>query len=177
LHPRGAHGTLRGMTTLHDFTVRTIDGQDKALRDYAGKAVLIVNVASACGLTPHYDGLQTLHERFAARGLVVLGFPCNDFGAQEPGTEAEIKHFCSTRYSVTFPMFAKLHVKGPEQAPLFAFLTSQPSAPDGPGDIAWNFAKILVGPDGKVVARFAPTTVPLAPDLLAAIERALPAAR
>lgn len=162
------------MTTLHDFTVSTIDGKEQSLRDFAGKAVLVVNVASRCGLTPHYTGLQALYERYSARGFAVLGFPCNDFGAQEPGTEAEIKQFCSAKYNVRFPMFTKLHVKGPKQAPLFAFLSTQASAPDGAGDISWNFAKFVVDGSGKLVARFAPTTAPDAPELVAAVERALP---
>ncbi len=162
------------MTTLHDFTVSTIDGKEQSLRDFAGKAVLVVNVASRCGLTPHYTGLQALYERYSARGFAVLGFPCNDFGAQEPGTEAEIQQFCSAKYNVRFPMFTKLHVKGPKQAPLFAFLSTQASAPDGAGDISWNFAKFVVDGSGKLVARFAPTTAPDAPELVAAVERALP---
>jgi glutathione peroxidase len=161
------------MTTLHDFTVTTIDGQPKSLGDFKGKALLVVNVASRCGLTPHYAGLEALYESHRERGLEVLGFPCNDFGAQEPGTEQEIKTFCETNYGVTFPMFGKVHVKGPNQAPLFHFLTTQHSAPDGAGDIAWNFAKFVVGKDGTLLARFAPTVTPGAPELVAAIEAAL----
>jgi glutathione peroxidase len=160
------------MTTVHDFQQKTIDGQTKSLKDYAGQPVLIVNVASRCGLTPQYTALEALHQRFKARGLHVLGFPCNDFGAQEPGTEAEIKTFCESKYAVTFPLFAKLHVKGPERAPLYEYLTTQPTAPDGAGDIAWNFAKFLVGRDGKVLARFSPQTTPDAPELISAIEAA-----
>ena len=161
------------MTTVHDFDVTTIDGHAKKLGDFKGKALLLVNVASRCGLTPHYTGLEELHRKFAPRGFTVLGFPCNDFGAQEPGTESEIKEFCQTRYDVTFPLFAKIHVKGPEQAPLYKFLTAQASSPDGAGDIQWNFAKFVVGRDGAVRARFAPPVEPLAPELVSAVEAAL----
>jgi glutathione peroxidase len=163
------------MTTLHDFDVNTIDGQTKKLSDFKGQTLLVVNVASRCGLTPHYTGLEQLYRRFAARGFSVLGFPCNDFGSQEPGTESEIKEFCETKYDVTFPLFSKLHVKGPEQAPLYRFLTTQSTNPDGPGDIQWNFAKFLIGPNGQVLARFAPKVEPLAPELVSKLEAALPA--
>jgi glutathione peroxidase len=172
LRSRSKRATLRVMTTVHDFQVKTIDGQTKALGDYAGHPLLIVNVASRCGLTPQYTALEAVYRKFKARGFQVLGFPCNDFGAQEPGTEEEIKTFCSTKYDVSFPMFAKIHVKGKEQAPLYDFLTEQQTAPDGPGDIAWNFAKFLVGSDGKVLARFAPQTAPDAPEVISAIEAA-----
>ena len=162
------------MTTLHDFDVKTIDGQTKKLGDFKGQTLLVVNVASRCGLTPHYAGLEELHRRFAPRGFAVLGFPCNDFGAQEPGTESEIKAFCQTKYDVTFPMFSKLHVKGPEQAPLYKYLTEQTSAPDGAGDVVWNFAKFLVGPNGQVLARFSPKVEPLADELVSKLESSLP---
>jgi glutathione peroxidase len=161
------------MTTVHDFDVSTIDGQSKKLSDFKGKTLLLVNVASRCGLTPHYTGLEELYRRFAPRGFEVLGFPCNDFGAQEPGTESEIKEFCQSRYDVTFPLFAKVHVKGPEQAPLYKFLTAQASAPDDAGEIRWNFAKFVVGTDGKVRARFAPTVEPMAAELVTAVEESL----
>ena len=161
------------MATLHDFEVRAIDGQSQALRDYAGRALLVVNVASRCGLTPQYSALEALQQRFRNRNFSVLGFPCNDFAGQEPGTDAEIKAFCDTRYQVSFPLFSKLHVKGPEQAPVYAFLTQQQSAPDGPGEVSWNFAKFLVGGDGKVLARFSPATKPDAPELISAIEQAI----
>lgn len=160
------------MTTVHDFQVKTIDGQETSLKDYAGHPLLVVNVASRCGLTPQYTALEALYQRFKPRGLVVMGFPCNDFGAQEPGTEAEIKAFCESNYNVSFPLFAKVHVKGPERADLYEYLTTQNTAPDGPGDIAWNFAKFLVGKDGRVLARFAPQTTPDAPEVLTAIEAA-----
>jgi glutathione peroxidase len=161
------------MTTVHDFDVTTIDGQTKKLSDFKGKTLLVVNVASRCGLTPHYTGLEQLYRQFAPRGFAVLGFPCNDFGAQEPGTETEIKEFCESKYDVTFPLFAKVHVKGAEQTPLYKYLTALPTAPDGAGEIRWNFAKFVVGPDGNVRARFAPTVEPLAPELVGAVEEAL----
>jgi glutathione peroxidase len=161
------------MATLHDFTATTIDGETRALRDYRGKAVLVVNVASRCGLTPHYAGLQKLYEAQSARGLEVLGFPCNQFGAQEPGIEAEVKTFCTTRYGVTFPMFSKIEVNGAGRHPLYAWLSGEESAPEGSGDIKWNFTKFVVGRDGKLVARFDPRTEPSDPKLAAAIEKAL----
>jgi glutathione peroxidase len=159
---------------LHDFTVDTIDGEPQPLRNYEGKTLLVVNVASKCGLTPHYEGLEVLYRRYKDRGLCVLGFPCNQFGAQEPGSAEEIKEFCSTRYDVTFPLFAKLDVNGAQRAPLYAYLTAQPTAPDGPGDIVWNFAKFLVDRDGKVAARFGPTTKPDAEELVGKLEALLP---
>jgi glutathione peroxidase len=160
--------------SVHEFRHPTIDGADKPLADFAGQALLIVNVASQCGLTPHYAGMQALHESYAARGFAVLGFPCNQFGAQEPGTEDQIKRFCETRFGVTFPMFAKLEVNGAERHPLYAWLTAQATEPDGSGDIKWNFAKFVIDPSGNVIARFAPTVTPDDPALIAAIERALP---
>ncbi len=159
--------------TIYDFTAETIEGDERSLRDYAGKAVLVVNVASQCGLTPHYAGLQELYASFRDRGLVVLGFPCNQFGSQEPGSAAEIKTFCETRYGVTFPMFAKIDVNGATRHALYSFLTTQPTQPDGPGDIQWNFAKFLIDRSGKVAARFAPTTAPASDELVSAIETAL----
>ena len=159
--------------TIYDFTARTIDGNERSLGEYTGKALLIVNVASQCGLTPHYAGLEELYKNFGDRGLVVLGFPCNQFGAQEPGSEAQIKTFCETRYGVTFPMFAKIDVNGPTRHPLYAFLTAQPTQPDGPGDITWNFAKFLIDRSGKVAARFAPPTAPVSDEIVSAIETTL----
>jgi glutathione peroxidase len=161
------------MATLHDFAVKTIDGQSKSLSDYAGKTLLVVNVASRCGLTPQYTALEALHQRFEGQGFSVLGFPCNDFGAQEPGSEAEIKTFCESNYKVSFPLFTKVHVKGGEQAPVYAFLTTQKTAPDGAGDIVWNFAKFLIGGDGQVIARFGPQTTPDAPEVVSAIEKSV----
>ena len=161
------------MPNLHDFEVKTIDGKTKSLSDYAGQTVLVVNVASRCGLTPQYTALEALYQRFKTRNFAVLGFPCNDFGAQEPGTEAEIKTFCETKYDISFPLFSKIHVKGPNQAPLYDYLTHENTGPDGPGDIAWNFAKFIVGPTGQVVARFPPQTTPDDPKLVSAIEQSL----
>jgi len=161
------------MGTVHDFAVKAIDGQPKSLRDYAGHTLLVVNVASRCGLTPQYSALEALQQRFKGRPFAVLGFPCNDFAGQEPGSETEIKDFCESNYQVTFPLFSKVHVKGAEQAPLYAFLTKQASAPDGPGDVIWNFAKFVVDGEGKVIGRFSPTTTPDAPELVKAIEAAL----
>jgi glutathione peroxidase len=162
-----------GMSTLHDFTAATIDGQERSLRDYAGKVALVVNVASQCGLTPQYGGLEELNRSFGERGLVVLGFPCNQFGGQEPGTEQEIRTFCESRYGVTFPMFGKVDVNGPRRHPLYAFLTQSPTQPDGPGDIQWNFAKFLVDRSGNVVARFSPSTAPVSEEVVDAIEKLL----
>ncbi|MGD8858829.1 MAG: glutathione peroxidase, partial [Myxococcales bacterium] len=145
------------MQTLHDFTVETIDGESRPLSDFAGKTLLVVNVASKCGLTPQYEGLEALYRKYADRGLVVVGFPCNQFAGQEPGSADEIKSFCSTKYDVTFPLMAKLDVNGESAAPVYQFLTSQQVGPEEAGDIKWNFGKFLVDGEGKVVARFAPT--------------------
>jgi glutathione peroxidase len=161
------------MPNLHDFTLRTIDGDEKQLSDYEGKAVLLVNVASKCGLTPQYDGLQRLHEEYSGRGLAVLGIPCNQFAGQEPGSEAEIKEFCSTQYKVEFPLFSKIEVNGDGADPLYAWLTSQDVAPEGAGDVKWNFGKFLVGKDGELAGRFEPSTEPQSEDLLSAIDALL----
>lgn len=159
---------------VYTFEHASIDGAPRSLAEFTGQALLIVNVASECGLTPHYAGMQGLFERYAARGFSVLGFPCDQFGGQEPGDEEQIKRFCEARFGVTFPMFAKLEVNGEGRHPLYAWLTSQATEPDPKGDIEWNFAKFLVGPDGEVVARFAPSVTPDDPALVAAIERLLP---
>lgn len=161
--------------SAHEFTLTDIDGHPYPLAAHRGQVLLLVNVASRCGLTPHYAGLQALHERLGARGLVVLGAPCNQFGAQEPGSEAQIKEFCALRYRVTFPMLAKIDVNGPRRHPLYAWLTGQVIQPDGAGDIAWNFAKFVIGRDGVLVARFAPNVAPDDPALVRAIEDALDA--
>jgi len=158
------------MPTAHDFTAKTITGHDKELADYEGQVLLVVNVASACGLTPQYTGLEALNKKYRERGLRVLGFPANEFGAQEPGSDAEIKSFCETKYDVTFDMFAKVKVKGDGTHPLFAWLTSQTG-----GDIKWNFGKFLVGKNGEILARFEPTVEPGSPEIAAAIEKALAA--
>lgn len=158
---------------IHEYSLTDIDGKQRSLADYRGKALVVVNVASRCGLTPHYTGLQALYAELKDKGLEVLGIPCNQFGAQEPGTEAEIKEFCSSKYDVTFPLFSKVDVNGHERDPLYAWLTSQSTAPDGPGDIKWNFAKFVVDREGNVVGRFGPQTEPADPALRSAIEKAL----
>jgi len=157
---------------LHDFTLNTLAGEPRSLTAYAGKTLLLVNVASRCGLTPQYGKLVELRAAQADQGFEVLGFPCNQFGSQEPGTPEQIQTFCSTTYGVDFPLFEKIDVNGPHRSPLYAWLTAQPTRPDGPGDIAWNFAKFVVDGRGDVVARFRPTTAPDAPEVLAAIEHA-----
>jgi len=159
--------------TIYDFTEKTITGEKKSLADYKGKALLIVNVASRCGNTPQYAGLEKLHEEYAARGLAVLGFPANEFGGQEPGTNEEIAQFCTANYGVKFDMFAKVTVKGPGIDPLFDYLTSPTTDPEFGGEIQWNFNKFLVGRDGAVVARFKPKADPTSPEVKQAIEKAL----
>ena len=159
--------------SLLDLPVKDIHGQTTSLKATKAKAFLIVNVASQCGLTGQYAGLEALHQKHQAQGLAVLGFPCNDFGAQEPGTNAEIKQFCSSRYRVTFPLFDKVHAKGPEQHPLYAALTGKGSP--FPGDVSWNFAKFLVSRDGKILKRFDPNTEPDDAEITKAVESALAA--
>jgi glutathione peroxidase len=161
------------MTTLHDFTVRTADDDSLDLSRYAGSIVLVVNVASKCGLTPQLDGLQDLYARYREQGLVVLGFPCNQFGGQMPGTDAEAVTFCRTTYGVDFPILGKIDVNGEDADPLYTWLRSQRAGKDG-GDIEWNFAKFLIGADGSVIDRFAPAVEPA--DLRAPVESALAAA-
>jgi glutathione peroxidase len=159
------------MTTVHDFSARTIDGADKPLSEYKGQVLLVVNVASECGFTPQYEGLEQLHRKYKARGFAVLGFPCNQFGAQEPGSEAQIQQFCETRFGVSFPMFAKVEVNGPGTHPLYAHLKSSEPGLLGTEAIKWNFTKFLVGKDGAVLKRYAPQTKPEA--IAADIEAAL----
>lgn len=158
---------------VQDVPLKDIDGKDTSLKAYQGKVVLVVNVASKCGLTPQYKALEALYRKYKDQGLVIVGFPCNDFGAQEPGTPTEIKEFCSTKYDVTFPLMAKLHVKGPEQHPLYASLTGKDAK--FPGDIEWNFGKFLISRDGTVTQRFSPKTTPDSLEVTAAIEQALKA--
>ena len=159
------------MPTLHDFTAETLEGQPQSLADYRGKVVLVVNVASRCGFTPQYTGLEALWKEFGPKGLVVLGFPCNQFGAQEPGDAAQIREFCSLTYPVSFPMYAKVEVNGAGAHPLYAFLKSAAPGVLGTEAVKWNFTKFLVGKDGKVAGRYAPTTKPA--ELRADIERLL----
>ncbi|MDP8965400.1 MAG: glutathione peroxidase [Cyanobacteriota bacterium] len=156
--------------TVSDISVKTIDGKEKQLSDYSGNVLLIVNVASYCGYTPQYDGLEKLNQQYRDAGLRILAFPCNDFGAQEPGSNAEIVEFCTTNYGVNFELFDKVHAKGSEQHPLYTQLTStvQPT-----GEVAWNFEKFLIGKQGEVVARFKSGVKPDSPELIAAIEKEL----
>lgn len=158
---------------MYDFTLRDIDGNDVKLDAYKGKVVMIVNVASRCGLTPQYEGLQALYDRYRESGFVVLGFPANNFLGQEPGTEKEIKEFCTLKYNVAFPMFSKISVRGTDQHPFFTFLTNKQSNPGFDGDITWNFEKFLTDRNGKVIARFSPRTAPNDPSVIEAIEAAL----
>ncbi|MEJ7582917.1 MAG: glutathione peroxidase [Acidimicrobiales bacterium] len=160
--------------SLYDHPVTALDGSPADLHDHEREAALVVNVASKCGLTPQYEALERLHEQYRGRGFTVLGFPSNQFGGQEPGSSDEIAQFCSTTYGVTFPMFAKIDVNGDDRDPLYADLTTTADAEGHTGDIRWNFEKFLVAPGGEVVARFNPMTEPDAPEVVAAIEAALP---
>lgn len=157
------------MANVHDFELSTIDGRPQKLSELRGKVLLLVNVASECGFTPQYAGLQALHEEYESRGLLVMGIPANEFGAQEPGTNEEIQAFCSSRFQVTFPLYEKIVVKGPGQHPLYAYLTAQK------GDVTWNFNKFLVGKDGEVKERFESKVAPDSAELRKAIEDALAA--
>lgn len=161
------------MTSIYDFSARSIHGDTVDLRHFAGKVLLLVNVASECGFTPQYAGLQALHERYDAQGFAVLGFPCNQFGAQEPESAQAISRFCTEKYAITFPMFDKVDVNGPDAIPLYRWLKAQKSGILGSSSIKWNFTKFLVGRDGKVLSRYGPTTKPEA--LAKAIEAALAA--
>ena len=156
------------MTTAHDFSAKTIKGEDKSLADYKGSVLLVVNTASECGLTPQYKGLEALHDKYGTKGLKVLGFPANEFGAQEPGSNDEIATFCQKNYGVSFDMFSKVKVKGDGIDPLFAWLTKETG-----GDIKWNFGKFLIGKNGEILQRFEPTVEPSSPELTSAIEKAL----
>jgi glutathione peroxidase len=160
--------------SIYDVPIATLDGQPSSLAPFRGKALLLVNVASRCGLTPQYAGLQALHDRFAPRGFSVLGFPCNQFLGQEPGTPEEIAEFCSVNYGVSFPLFEKIEVNGPGRHPLYQQLVEVPDSEGSAGDVAWNFEKFLVAPDGAVVARFRPQVTPEDDALVAAIEAQLP---
>lgn len=160
---------------LYAAPVHTLDGSPADLRDYRDRALLIVNVASQCGLTPQYSGLERLHEKYAARGFSVLGFPCNQFGAQEPGSPEEIQTFCSTKYGVSFPLFEKIEVNGEGRHPLYSILTAVADEAGRTGDIQWNFEKFVVAPGGSSITRFAPTTEPEAESVVNAVEAVLPA--
>jgi glutathione peroxidase len=164
------------MSDLLDLPVTTLDGEPTTLGALAGgRAALVVNVASRCGLTPQYGALEALHEEYASRGFTVIGVPCNQFGGQEPGTSEEIAEFCSATYGVTFPMTGKVEVNGPEAHPVYQRLTAVPDADGEAGAIRWNFEKFVIDGSGEVVARFRPTTQPDAPEIRAAIESVLPA--
>ncbi len=156
-----------------DFTVNSIDGQAVDLEDYEGQVVLVVNVASKCGLTPQYDGLQAMYEQYKDKGFVVLAFPCNQFGSQEPGSAADIKQFCSTNHKVTFPLFSKIDVNGEDAAPFYKYLTAKEAKPVGSGKISWNFEKFLIDREGHLIHRFAPPTKPSDPELVKAVEAEL----
>jgi glutathione peroxidase len=160
--------------TIYDAKINTLEGQPADLSEYKGKALLVVNVASKCGLTPQYEGLEKLHEQFGSRGFEVLGFPCNQFMGQEPGTAEEIREFCDTTYNVQFPIFEKIDVNGDNQHPIYAELEQTADADGEAGDVKWNFEKFLVGPEGNVVARFRPQVTPEDPELVSAIEAQLP---
>ena len=159
--------------SVFDFTLNSIDGQPAPLAAYKGKVVMLVNVASRCGYTPQYTALESIYEKYKDRGLVIVGIPANNFGAQEPGTDQEIKTFCQSKYSVTFPMMSKVSVKGGDKAPLYQFLTDKAASPKTGGEIQWNFTKFLVGPDGQIIARFEPAVTPDSPEVTSAIEKAL----
>ena len=154
-----------------EHTMKRLDGREEALETYKGKVVLVVNVASKCGLTPQYKGLQSLYEQYEGQGLEILGFPANDFMGQEPGSDTEISEFCEINYGVTFPLFSKITVKGEEMHPLYQELTTMPE-PIG-GDVLWNFQKYLLNRDGQVVAKFGPKTQPQDPELVAQVESLL----
>jgi len=165
--------TASAASSVYEVPVKNIDGKDTSLKEYKGKVVLVVNVASKCGYTPQYKGLEAIYEKYKGQGLVVAGFPCNQFGAQESGTNEEIKQFCSSKYSVTFPMFDKIEVNGPNRHPLYTVLAGKESP--YPGDIKWNFNKFLIGKDGKILKRFDSKATPESKEVTDAIEAALAA--
>jgi glutathione peroxidase len=169
--------TYVGIVSIYDVEIGALQGGPADLSQYRDRVLLIVNVASRCGLTPQYAGLQKLADEYADRGLVVLGVPCNQFGGQEPGTAAEIAEFCDVNYGVTFPLTEKVEVNGPGRHPLYQRLTGTPDATGQAGDVLWNFEKFIVGTDGEVTARLRPQVTPDAPELLAAIESALESRR
>jgi glutathione peroxidase len=174
------HGTetvlaAENASSVLDFKMKDIDGKEAKLKKYKGKVLLVVNVASKCGYTPQYEALEANYLKYKDKGFETLAFPANNFGKQEPGTETEIKEFCTSKYHVTFPMFAKISVKGDDQDPLYAFLTKKETNADFSGDIKWNFTKFLIDRSGKVVARFEPGVKPDSPEVTAAIEKYLAA--
>ena len=160
--------------SVYEISINRLDGSPELLKEQAGKTTLMVNVASKCGLTPQYEGLERIHERYSGRGFSVIGFPCNQFLEQEPGTPEEIQSFCSTTYGVTFPLSEKIEVNGESRHPLYEHLEGVADAEGHTGDVRWNFEKFLVGPDGRVLARFGPQVEPEDPEIVTAIEAALP---
>ena len=160
-------------TTVYDFTMNSIDGQPVPFANFKGKVMLLVNVASRCGYTPQYSALEAIYEKYKSRGFVIAGVPANNFGGQEPGSNQEIKTFCSATYNVTFPMMSKVSVKGSDITPLYKFLTDKKTNPKTGGEIEWNFTKFLIGPDGRVIARFSSAVTPDSPEVVSAIEKAL----
>jgi glutathione peroxidase len=164
--------SLFAASGIYSFTLNSIDGKPAPLADYKGKVVLLVNVASQCGYTPQYTALESIYEKYKDQGFVILGFPANNFGAQEPGTNEEIKTFCTRKYSVTFPMYSKISVKGADQAPLYTYLTKDTGAGIS-GEIKWNFTKFLVDRNGNVIQRFEPAVTPDSKDVTGAIEKQL----
>jgi glutathione peroxidase len=161
--------------SMYEFTMKDIDGKDVKIDTYQGKVAMIVNTASKCGYTPQYEGLEALYEKYKDKGFVILGFPANNFMGQEPGTEKEIKEFCTLKYHVSFPMFSKISVKGTDQHPFYTYLTNKGSDPQFAGDITWNFEKFIADKHGNIIARFPPKTTPDAPEVVKAIETALAA--
>jgi glutathione peroxidase len=162
-----------GASSVHEFSMKAIDGKTVTLSQFKGQVMLVVNVASRCGFTPQYEGLEKLYETYKGQGFVILGFPANNFGEQEPGTDAEIQTFCKSKYSVTFPMFSKISVTGADKAPLYRFLTDTSAHPKTGGEIQWNFTKFLVDRDGKIMQRFEPEVEPLSREIVAAVETAV----
>jgi glutathione peroxidase len=168
-----ALGTTAMGASIYDFTLKAIDGKQQPLSAFKGQVLLMVNVASQCGYTPQYEGLEKLYETYKSQGFLITGFPANNFGGQEPGTDVEIQTFCKSKYSVTFPMFSKISVKGADQAPLYKFLTSPAANSKTTGEIQWNFTKFLVDRNGNVVQRFEPEVEPLSKELVSAVEAAV----
>ena len=166
-------GMALGASSVHEFTLKSLDGKQVPLASFKGKVMLVVNVASQCGYTYQYEGLQALYAKYKDRGLVLTGFPANNFGGQEPGTDAEIGAFCKSKFGVTFPMFSKISVKGADKAPLYQFLTDPRANPKTGGEIQWNFTKFLVDRNGRVIERFEPDVEPLSKELESAVEAAL----
>lgn len=159
--------------SVYDFSLKAIDGKQVPLSNFKGQVMLMVNVASQCGYTPQYEGLEKLYETYKSQGFVITGFPANNFGGQEPGTDVEIQTFCKSKYGVTFPMFSKISVKGADQAPLYQFLTGKSTNPRSGGEIQWNFTKFLVDRNGNILQRFEPEVEPLSKELAAAVETAV----